>query len=110
MVRVESDRINPEKLYAGWWKSLYSRNFLTNQGFFRLTTQHMFSVVIQSTKQNIISSLGYQAKQSSSNMGSIDRGMKTELTQYSHRRSNIGPYADDLDVDVIIVGGGFGMH
>ncbi|KAH8760728.1 HK97 family phage prohead protease [Hyaloscypha sp. PMI_1271] len=41
-------------------------------------------------------------------MGSIDKGMKTELTQYSHRRSNIGPYADDLDVDVIIVGGGFG--
>lgn len=42
-------------------------------------------------------------------MGSIDRGMKTELTQYSHRRSSTGPYADDLDVDVIIVGGGFGM-
>jgi hypothetical protein len=70
----------------------------------------MFSVVIQSTKQNIISSFGSRAKQSSINMGSIDKGMKTELTQYSHRRSNIGPYADDLDVDVIIVGGGFGMY
>ncbi len=41
-------------------------------------------------------------------MGSIDRGMKTDLTQYSHRRSKVGPYADDLDVDAIIVGGGFG--
>jgi hypothetical protein len=70
----------------------------------------MFSVVIQSTKQNIISSFGSQAKQSAINMGSIDRGIRTELTQYSHRRSKIGPYADDLDVDVIIVGGGFGMY
>lgn len=34
--------------------------------------------------------------------------MKTELAQYSHRRESTGPYADDLDVDVIIVGGGFG--
>lgn len=34
--------------------------------------------------------------------------MKTDLAQYSHRRCNTGPYADDLDVDVIIVGGGFG--
>lgn len=74
-----------------------------------VTTQHMFSVIIQSTKQNVISSFGNQVKQSSINMGSIDRGMKTELTQYSHRRSNVGPYADDLDVDVVIVGGGFGM-
>lgn len=70
----------------------------------------MFSVVIQSTKQSIISSFGSQAKQLSISMGSIDSGMKTELTQYSHRRSNIGPYADNLDVDVIIVGGGFGMY
>jgi hypothetical protein len=36
--------------------------------------------------------------------------MKTELAEYSHRRGNTGPYADDLDVDVIIVGGGFGTH
>ena len=43
-------------------------------------------------------------------MESIDVGMKTELSQYSHRRSNIGPYADDLDVDVMIVGGGFGKY
>jgi hypothetical protein len=43
-------------------------------------------------------------------MGSIDVGMKTELSQYSHRRSNTGPYADDLDVDVIIVGRGFGKY
>ena len=70
----------------------------------------MFSVIIQSTKQNIISSFGHQAKQSSIKMGSIDVGMKTELSQYSHCRSNIGPYADDLDVDVIIVGGGFGKY
>jgi hypothetical protein len=70
----------------------------------------MFSVVIQSTKQSIISSFSNKANQSSNNMGSIDRGMRTELTQYSHRRSNTGPYADDLDIDVIIVGGGFGMY
>ncbi|KAJ9246546.1 hypothetical protein DTO271D3_8137 [Paecilomyces variotii] len=34
--------------------------------------------------------------------------IKTELHEYAHRRSTTGPYADDLDVDVLIVGGGFG--
>jgi hypothetical protein len=63
----------------------------------------MFSVVIQSTKQSIVSSFGSRTKKQSSDMG-----MKTELSQYSHRRSKAGPYADDLDVDAIIVGGGFG--
>jgi hypothetical protein len=34
--------------------------------------------------------------------------LKTELTEFAHRRNNEGPYADDLDVDVLIVGAGFG--
>jgi hypothetical protein len=34
----------------------------------------------------------------------------TELTDYSTRHAeNSGPYADDLDIDAIIVGAGFGM-
>lgn len=32
----------------------------------------------------------------------------TELSDYAARRETSGPYADDLDVDVLIVGGGFG--
>lgn len=32
----------------------------------------------------------------------------TELTDYAARRGTEGPYADDLDVDVLIVGAGFG--
>jgi hypothetical protein len=35
--------------------------------------------------------------------------MKTDLSDYANRRSTTGPYADNLDVDVLIVGGGFGM-
>jgi NAD(P)-binding Rossmann-like domain len=34
--------------------------------------------------------------------------MKTELTEYSHRRGTEGPYADNLNVDVLIIGAGFG--
>lgn len=34
--------------------------------------------------------------------------LKTELTEFAHRRNNEGPYADNLDVDVLIVGAGFG--
>lgn len=35
---------------------------------------------------------------------------KTDLTDYSIRHSsNTGPYADNLDVDAIIVGGGFSV-
>ncbi|KAF2098477.1 HK97 family phage prohead protease [Rhizodiscina lignyota] len=34
--------------------------------------------------------------------------MHTDLAQYSNRRSTTGPYADDLDVDVLVVGAGFG--
>jgi cation diffusion facilitator CzcD-associated flavoprotein CzcO len=34
--------------------------------------------------------------------------MKTELTQFAVRRATTGRYADNLDVDVLIVGAGFG--
>lgn len=37
-----------------------------------------------------------------------ERVLKTELHQYSRRRGTEGPYADDLDIDVLIVGAGFG--
>lgn len=70
----------------------------------------MFSIIIHSTKQNITTSFRNQTNQTSISMGSIETGMKTELTQYSNRRSKVGAYADDLDVDAIIVGGGFGMY
>lgn len=35
--------------------------------------------------------------------------LKTQLTEFAHRRGTEGPYADNLDVDVLIVGAGFGM-
>lgn len=35
-------------------------------------------------------------------------GMTTDLSQLAARRSREGPYADNLDVDVLIVGAGFG--
>jgi len=46
-------------------------------------------------------------------MGSIgepqpERVLKTDLHQYGRRRRSDGPYADNLDLDVLIVGGGFG--
>lgn len=34
--------------------------------------------------------------------------MKTELSEYAARRGTTGPYADNLTVDVLIVGAGFG--
>lgn len=34
--------------------------------------------------------------------------MESELAEYSHRRSTTGPYADNLDIDILIVGAGFG--
>lgn len=37
-----------------------------------------------------------------------DKTLKTDLTQYSRRRRQDGPYADNLDLDVLIIGGGFG--
>lgn len=37
-----------------------------------------------------------------------ERVMRTELSQYGRRRATDGPYADNLDVDVLIVGAGFG--
>lgn len=41
----------------------------------------------------------------------LPKKFKTELTDYSIRHeSNTGPYADNLDVDVIIVGGGFSKY
>jgi cation diffusion facilitator CzcD-associated flavoprotein CzcO len=34
--------------------------------------------------------------------------MKSELREYAYRNSTTGPYADNLEVDVLVVGGGFG--
>ena len=34
--------------------------------------------------------------------------LKTDLWQYGRRRRNDGPYAYNLDLDVLIVGAGFG--
>lgn len=34
--------------------------------------------------------------------------MKSELKEYAHRRGTTGPYADNLEVDALIVGAGFG--
>lgn len=36
-----------------------------------------------------------------------ERIIKTELSQYARRRATTGPYADNLDIDVLIVGAGF---
>jgi ribulose 1,5-bisphosphate synthetase/thiazole synthase len=36
-----------------------------------------------------------------------ERIIKTELSQYARRRDTTGPYADNLDIDVLIVGAGF---
>ena len=37
-----------------------------------------------------------------------ERIVKTDLTQYARRRATDGAYADNLDLDVLIVGAGFG--
>ena len=37
-----------------------------------------------------------------------ERILKTDLHQYGRRRRDDGPYADNLDIDVLIVGAGFG--
>jgi cation diffusion facilitator CzcD-associated flavoprotein CzcO len=34
--------------------------------------------------------------------------MKAELSEFAQRRSSTGPYADNLDIDLLIVGAGFG--
>ncbi|KAL2404794.1 FAD-binding monooxygenase acrE [Exophiala dermatitidis] len=34
--------------------------------------------------------------------------IKTELREYAKRRATTGPYADNLEVDALVVGGGFG--
>jgi len=39
--------------------------------------------------------------------GPQERVIKTELSQYARRRANDGAYADNLDLDVLIVGAGF---
>ncbi|KAE9374649.1 FAD/NAD(P)-binding domain-containing protein [Stipitochalara longipes BDJ] len=36
-----------------------------------------------------------------------ERVIKSELAQYARRRDTTGPYADNLDLDVLIVGAGF---
>lgn len=36
-----------------------------------------------------------------------ERVIKAELSQYARRRDITGPYADNLDLDVLIVGAGF---
>lgn len=46
-------------------------------------------------------------------MGSVgdpqpERILKTDLWQYGKRRREDGPYADNLDIDVLIIGAGFG--
>lgn len=46
-------------------------------------------------------------------MGSVgdpkpERILKTDLHQYGKRRDTTGPYADNLDLDVLIIGAGFG--
>ena len=47
-----------------------------------------------------------------STMGSVsqepepERILKTDLREYSNRTRTDGPYADDLDIDVLIVGAG----
>lgn len=37
-----------------------------------------------------------------------ERVLKTDLWQYGRRARTDGPYRDNLDVDAIVVGGGFG--
>ena len=37
-----------------------------------------------------------------------ERILKTDLREYSNRKRTDGPYADNLDIDVLIVGAGFG--
>ena len=37
-----------------------------------------------------------------------ERVLKRHLYEYAERKRTDGPYADDLDVDVLIVGAGFG--
>ena len=37
-----------------------------------------------------------------------ERILKRDLHEYGRRRRTDGPYADNLDVDVLIVGAGFG--
>lgn len=41
---------------------------------------------------------------------STQKKFATELSDYSARRQTTGPYADNLDLDALIVGGGFGMR
>lgn len=42
-------------------------------------------------------------------MAATEKVLKTDLRQYAARRRHDGPYADNLEVDVLIVGAGFGM-
>ena len=45
---------------------------------------------------------------SAENHAQTERILKTDLHQYGKRTRTDGPYADDLDIDVLIVGAGFG--
>ena len=39
----------------------------------------------------------------------VPNGFHTDLKEYSKRRGTEYPYNDDLDIDILIVGAGFGM-
>lgn len=43
-----------------------------------------------------------------SNYAADQKWLKTDLSQFAARRSTEGPYADNLDVDVLVIGAGFG--
>ena len=43
-----------------------------------------------------------------SQASSDQKDFKTDLTQFATKISSDGPYSDGLDVDALIVGGGFG--
>ena len=40
--------------------------------------------------------------------GMVNPKLRTQLKEYGKRRGTEGPYADNLEVDALVVGGGFG--
>lgn len=70
-----------------------------------------FSIRLHVLEQQVPAS----GEQKTDTMGSVgvdtknpERILKTDLWQYGRRRRNDGPYADNLDIDVLIIGAGFG--